>query len=235
MHKVLIVEDDDAAAQALARAIDRYAVEHGCAFQVARCASAMGLDDLPDVDLLFMDIDLPGQNGLDAAIELREHNHTTVLIFVTNLAQYAVRGYAAEALDFIVKPFSYGDFSLRMDRAMHALAQKRQRAVKIQSRGETRIFTTSELVFVEVSGHNLVYYLASGQTVEARSSLAAAAAELTDAGFLKISSGCIINMAHVRGVADAQVTLSDGSSVWISRANKRRCLEEISRYLGGTA
>ncbi len=235
MQKVLIVEDEDAAADALQRCLARYAKERGAAFRVSRCASAVDLEDLADVDLVFMDIDLPGVNGFDAALELRKRNHTTVLIFVTNLAQYAVRGYAAEALDFIVKPFSYGDFALRMDRAMAAMAHKRKRALSVVSHGNTRIFDTSDLVFIEVSGHNLDYHLVGGEKIAVRSSLSAVAKELDEPSFLKISSSCIINMAHVRGVADAQITLSDGSQVWISRANKRRCLEEISRYLGGTA
>ncbi len=235
MHKILIVEDEDVAAEALRRSLERYSREKGQTFAVSHSASALDLDDLSGVDLVFMDIDLPGVNGFDAAIELRKRNHTTVLIFVTNLAQYAVKGYAAEALDFIVKPFSYGDFALRMDRAMVAMGQKRRRAVSVVSRGETRIFDISELVFIEVSGHNLDYHLTGSEMISARSSLKAVTEELADPCLLKISSSCIINMAHVRGVADAQVALSDGSTVWISRANKRRCLEAISRYLGGMA
>ncbi len=65
-----------------------------------------------------MDIDLPGINGMEAAQLLREENATTPLIFVTNLAQYAVKGYQVDALDFMVKPVGYGDFAMRMGRAM---------------------------------------------------------------------------------------------------------------------
>lgn len=235
MYRVLIVEDEDDAAAQLEAAVARYGEMHGETFSVRRLASAMGLDDATDVDLLFMDIELPGTNGLDAAIELRQRNHSTVLIFVTNLAQYAVRGYAADALDFIVKPFSYGDFALRMDRVMHVLHRNAGRSITVVSRGETRIFSASDLVLVEVCGHNVEYLLASGEKFQARSSLSAAEAELGGSPFLRVSSSCVINMGHVRGVRDAEVSLTGGATVWISRANKRRCLEEISRYLGGTA
>ncbi|WP_322154408.1 LytTR family DNA-binding domain-containing protein [Paratractidigestivibacter sp.] len=235
MHRILIVEDEDGAASQLQAAIERYGQANEETFLVARLKSAVGLDDAADVDLLFMDIDLPGGNGLDAAIELRKRNRSTVLVFVTNLAQYAVRGYAAEALDFIVKPFSYGDFALRMDRAMGVLHRCAGRSITVASHGETHIFAASDLICIEVRGHNVEYRLADGQTFLARASLSASEETLGGSPFLRVSSGCVINMGHVRGVNGVEVTLTGGSTVWISRANKRRCLEEISRYLGAGA
>lgn len=237
MYRILVVEDEDDAAATLREAIARYGREHGEQFQVTRLSSALQLDvDSPsDADLIFMDIDLPGEDGLSAAIELRESDPTTPLIFVTNLAQYAVRGYRANALDFIVKPFTYGAFAMRMDRAMEVMRRAARRSVTVRSHDGLRIIALSDLVFVDVNGHNLAYHLADGSTFSARDSLSHALEALGGAPFLRISSGCVINMGHVRGVHDAEVTLSSGDVVWISRANKRRCLEEISRFLGSGA
>ena len=61
-------------------------------------------------DIVLMDIELPGLNGMDAAEKLRRIDKNVVLIFITNMAQFAVRGYAVDAMDFIVKPVSYYDF-----------------------------------------------------------------------------------------------------------------------------
>lgn len=236
MYRVLIVEDEEADAGRLRDAIERYGREHGETFAVGRIRSTLELDEGADSpDLIFMDIELPGQNGMDAALELRCRDRSTPLIFVTNLAQYAVRGYEADALDFIVKPYTYGAFALRMDRAMQIMRRRVGRSITVRSREGLRLFPASSLVSVEVSGHNLVYTLDDGTSFPARNSLSRAEEELGGSPFLRVSSGCIINMGHVRGVRDSQVTLSNGTTVWISRANKRRCLEEIARYLGGGA
>lgn len=237
MYKILIVEDEPAAADGLRACIERYGSEHGEQFQVSWAKSALELDlDAPaGADLIFMDIDLPGENGLDSAIELRRHDRTTPLVFVTNLAQCAVRGYQADALDFIVKPYTYGAFAMRMDRAMEVMRRAARRSVTVRSHDGLRIVAVSDLVFVDVNGHNLTYHLADGSSFSARDSLSHAAEGLGGAPFLRVSSGCLINMGHVRGVRDAEVTLTGGERVWISRANKRRCLEEISRYLGSGA
>lgn len=236
MYHILIVEDEEAAADALRAALARYGEERGERFDVTWATSPLAVDEQAGpFDLIFMDIDMPGMNGMEAAEELREHDHTTPLIFVTNLAAYAVHGYAVDALDFIVKPFTYGDFHLRMERAMRAMKRDEGRTITVRPREGVRIFRDRDLVFVDVREHTMMYHLADGDVFGVRGSLRAVETELGGEPFLKISSGCIINMAHVCGVRDAGVTLSTGDVVWISRANKRRCLEAITAYLGGAA
>lgn len=234
-YSVLMVEDEQEAADTLRAALVRYGEERRVSFQVRWARSAAELDDARGADVIFMDIELPGQNGMDAALELRKRDQTTPLVFVTNLAQYAVRGYQAQALDFIVKPFTYYDFALRMDRAMQAMRRNVARTITVRNREGVRVFSARDLVYVELEGHDLVYHLADGSTARCRGSISAAEKALGGSPFLKVSSGCIVSMAHVRGVCDAAVTLSTGDVAWISRANKRRCLEAIANYLGGDA
>jgi len=237
MHRILIVEDEDAAAQALRQAVERFGAEHGETFQVTRLSSAVDLDEHVSTahDLIFLDIELPGQNGMDAAFDLRAHDTSTPIVFVTNLAQYAVHGYAVNALDFIVKPFTYEDFALRMERAMRVVRQRSGRTLTVRGRDGLRVFDASQLVFVDMSGHDLVYHLEGGETVSVRGSMRRLEGELGGSPFLRISSGCIVNMGHVRGIADAALTLSTGDVVWASRANKRAVLEAIATYLGSGA
>lgn len=234
MYRILIVEDELDAATALRNAIERYGKEHDEQFQIGWMRNTIDLDR-PAFDLIFMDIDLGVENGMEDAEEIRKFDTKTPIIFVTNLAQYAVRGYQVNALDFIVKPFTYGSFSLRMDRAMEVMRRQSDRTITVHARDGISLFSASDLVRVWVRGHNVNYELSGGRTVVARGSLSETEKMLGGAPFLRISSGCIINMAHVRGVHEAAVTMSDKSVCYISRANKRRCLEEISRYLGGGA
>ena len=232
-YSVLMVEDEREAADALRAALERYGQERDVRFQVRWAQSAAELDDAQGADVIFMDIELPGQNGMDAALELREHDQATPLIFVTNLAQYAVRGYQAQALDFIVKPFTYYDFALRMDRAMQVVRRDAGRTITVRERDGVTVFSSRELVYVELEGHDLAYHLTDGRTARCRGSISSAEKALGGSPFLKVSAGCIVSMAHVRGVRDAAITLSTGDVVWASRANKRRCLEAIADYLGG--
>ncbi len=67
-----------------------------------------------DYDIVFMDIELPGINGMEAAHRLREIDQQVILIFVTNMAQFAVKGYEVDALDYIIKPAQYGPLSIKL-------------------------------------------------------------------------------------------------------------------------
>ena len=68
-------------------------------------------------DIVFMDIELPGADGLETSKLLREKDQNVILIFITNMAQYAVDGYLVDAMDFIVKPVSYPNLLLKIQRA----------------------------------------------------------------------------------------------------------------------
>lgn len=81
-----------------------------------------GLDILskymPIYDIIFIDIEVPYVNGLKGAEKIRELDSVVILVFITNLKQYALKGYEVDAMDFLVKPISYTAFSTMMSRIM---------------------------------------------------------------------------------------------------------------------
>lgn len=236
MYRVLIVEDADAEAIALEGCLARYAEEHGGQFQTRRLRSAVEfLEGSHPADLVFMDIDLPGSTGMEAAEALREYDQETPLVFVTNLAQYAVHGYAVDALGFIVKPISYGDFTLCMDRVMRALQRSRRQTLTVPTRDGVRVVNVADLVSIDARGHDATYHLAGGGALTQRATLSSIARQLEELGtpFVNVSASCLVNMAHIRRIHGDEVELSDGSSAFFSRGKKRAALERIADYLGG--
>lgn len=237
MLRVLMLEDTPAEAEALRGHVERYASEHGLEVSVAWLTNALDyLEDRPAADLIFMDIDMPGINGLDAAHQLREYDAVTPLVFVTNLAQYAVRGYEVEALDFCVKPVSYAALSRCMDRALRTIQRNASRAMQVKTRDGLQLFSASDLLYVETRGHDVAYHVAGeAEPFVTRDSLKRVEGELANLPFVRLSSGAIANMAHVRRVRGDEVTLSDGTTLYMSRARKREAQAAIATYLGGGA
>ncbi len=66
----------------------------------------------PEYGVIIFDIDMPGMNGMDTARKIREMDEKVVILFVTNIAQYAINGYEVEAVEYILKPIGYFDFAL---------------------------------------------------------------------------------------------------------------------------
>lgn len=235
MWQIAIVEDDIEAAATLREYILRYGKEYNQDFNVVHFENAVQFSAAKrDVDLIFMDIDMPGINGMEAAGLLRTYDEQTPLIFVTNLAQYAVRGYEVDALDFIVKPVSYYHFSMRMDKALRVMQRNVHSQIKIVMRTGTIAVPYTDLIYVETINHDLVYHLVNPAESETRvrGSLSKLEKELADGPFLRISSGCIVNLDHVRSIQAGALHMSNGETLYASRAKKREVLDTFTDYLG---
>lgn len=233
MYRTLIVEDEPEEARRLSELITRYGNMHRKQFQITRISSAMEmLSDKSRYDLCFLDIDLPGINGMEAAQLLRVYDEATPIIFVTNLAKYAVKGYEVNALGFIVKPATYGSLSMNLDRALRTIDQNAGRSVMIPTDDGLRVIPFSSIVFVEVTGHRLTYHL-EGETLEARGSLGQLESDLANAPIVRVSKSCVANMDKVLLVRNDRLQMSSGDHLHISRTRKREVVDAVTDYLGG--
>lgn len=236
MHRILIIEDSDEAANTLQSHIDRYAAETGIECSVTRKISAFDLagGDEAHYDLIFLDIELPGINGMEAAESMREHDPETPIIFVTNLAQYAVHGYAVDALDFVVKPVEYYDFKLRMDKAMRKIWRTEQRSLSIPTDSGFRVVSVTDIAYIDVANHDLAYHLANGETIIVRGTLSKTESSLDGTTFVRISNNCLANMAHIKEIKGTDIHMANGDVIYFSRSRRKPALETIARYLGGS-
>ena len=233
MYRMLIVEDTPAEADLLRGHLQRYASEKNLSFSIETLSSALEFINSRHVaDLIFMDIDMPGINGMEAAEVLRTYDAETPLVFVTNLAQYAVRGYSVDAVDFVVKPVEYGDFAMRMDRAMRAVARNAARALALPTADGMRVIAQRDITYVDLIKHDVRYHLVDGTELRERGSLRAAEQRLDSQSFLRISSGCLVNMARVERIGRESVTVAGGAELFYSRSQRKRALETLANYVG---
>ena len=136
MVNIAIVEDDAQQAVQLETALKRYSEEFRTPLKTAVFYNAMSFlgKYTAEYDIIFMDILMPMMNGMDAARILREKDEKVMVIFVTNMQQYAIQGYEVGAFDFILKPVSYPEFKLKFTRALSKLMpQKKAASVLIKS------------------------------------------------------------------------------------------------------
>lgn len=232
MINVAIVEDKKTEQERLCGFIDRFSMESGEKFETKVFTDALSfLDGYKGYNLVFMDIEMPFMNGMDAALKLRKIDTQAVLIFVTNMAQYAVKGYEADALDFIVKPVSYSDFSFKMKRAMHSISVRRPKEIVIASKDGLYRVSQEEFLYVEVKGHNLTYHLTDGRVVEARGKLSDAEELLKVFGCLRCHNSYLLNPRHINIVKDYTVEIQ-GEELPISHPRKKQFMQELTAWYG---
>lgn len=234
MYRTLIVEDEAAEAERLSAFVRRYGDAHDTSFQITWIKSAMEmLSDKAHYDLVLLDIDLPGISGMEAAQLMRVYDESTPIIFVTNLAKYAVKGYEVGAMGFIVKPVTWGNLSMNLDRALRAIRQNAGRSVMVPTEDGMRVIPFSSIVCVEVTGHRLSYHLEGGELLEARGSLGQLEEELAGAPVVRVAKSCVVNMDKITLVRPQDLQMVTGECVHVSRTRKREVIDAVTDYLGG--
>mgnify|MGYP006071041167 CR=1 FL=1 len=233
MLDILIVEDSDRDAAVLEEYLARYAAETGVQIHAERCTQAVSLLEnyRARYAVIFMDIELPLMNGMEAARKLRELDRTVILIFITNMAQFACEGYGVDALDFVVKPVSYPDFRMKFSRAVSRIDAAAEREYTIRVAGGVRRVRLQDIRYVEVDRHAVLYHL-EGEVVESRDTLAAVEERLRPAHFLRCAKSFLVNPRYITRVEGSEIRLGD-EVVYISGNRRKAFLQEFAAWMSG--
>lgn len=233
--KVAVVEDDEAASRSLAEKIERYAGEkgHSIAVSVFSDAYFFLMNYKSDYDVIFFDIEMPGMNGMEAAKKVREQDAGVIIVFVTNLAQYAVAGYEVAAFDFILKPVTYPGFQMKFDRVCKELAHRLDdHSIYIGNRTQTRKVRVSDIYYVEVKNHDLIFHAADGAVVM-RGTMAEMEQRLAPYHFVRCNSYYLVNLRYVDALHGDRLIVN-GDELRISQSRRQAFLTEFARYTGGS-
>lgn len=232
MIRIAIVDDEKECSDALAAFIKRYFGEVGEEYSLVVFGD--GIDFISSYkngyDLVFMDIKMKCLNGLDAAAELRKIDRSVVLVFVTQMIQYAVKGYEVNAFDFIVKPVDYYSFEMKMTRIINGLKQRRTVSIVVSQYNSAQVLSLSEIYYVEVYGHNVTYHTKQG-VVKGRGSLAELEGKLFPVYFRSCHRCFLVNMAYVTEMGDSYVKVG-GDKVPLSRLKKKEFFGMLANYFG---
>ena len=233
MIRIAIVDDEREAIEKLQTMIERFGEETDTEMDVLPFVDVLSFlnNYQANFDIVFMDIEMPDVNGLKAAELIREKDHSTLLIFETNMGQMAAMGYAVEAFDFIVKPFSYETFRSKMNRVRHHLDRNRESNVAFQSNGARIAMTAREIRYLEVNNHSLIFHTESGN-YPTYGTLAEWRERLEPLGFASCNSCYLVNLRYVRKIEKFTVTVGS-EELQISRPRKKSFLQALNQYIGG--
>jgi DNA-binding LytR/AlgR family response regulator len=231
--KVAVAEDEQANRNHIENCLRRFEEEQGIKIELDLFASASEMLEgfTPRYDVIFLDIMMPGINGMKAAKKIRTIDQQVILVFITNIAQYAIKGYEVGALDFILKPLSYESFAMKLARIVKQVEKNTDKSIVLTVNDELRKISVSELYYVEVVNHQLIYHLAE-EEIRCRGSLKSVEESLTEFGFTKCNSGYLVNLQHVRAIKENFVTVGP-YSLQISRARKKEFAQKVADYIGG--
>lgn len=228
MIKAVIVEDKKSEADVLKEYLARFGEETGEQVTVEWFCSA---DKFlykynGGYDVCFMDIEMPGINGMDAARKLRKIDGSVALIFVTNLAQFAICGYEVDALDYFLKPVKYYDLKLRMERVRKmCAASESMRMVSVD--GGTNYIGLRDVTYIESDNHVLKYHTFSGVYTSRDISMKQAENNYRQYGFARCNVCYLVNLRYCTAVRENTAVVG-GEELAVSRAKRKEFLKALS-------
>ncbi len=229
MIHIAVVEDDQNYADQIMSYLDRFAQENQLDIRTQCFRDGMEIAEgyTPVYDVILLDIEMPLLDGMSTAEHIRQKDPDVILIFITNLAQYAIRGYSVNALDYVLKPVGYAAFAMKLQKACRILAGRETRYVLLTDEQESRRISVSNIRYIEVADHQLIYHTTAGDFFQF-GTLRKLEDEL-GGGFARCNHCYLLNLAYVDGIREDCVLLG-ADTLKISRAKKKQFMQMLSDY-----
>ena len=174
-------------------------------------------------DLLLLDIEMPGMDGVTLARKLRKYNETIQIVFVTGYSDYISEGYDVSALHYLMKPVKKEKLQEVLSRAADRI-QKNERMLTLEVSGELVRVPVHEISYLDVSQNYVTVHAKKEYTV--KRALAEFDKEL-DERFFRAGRACIINLTMVQRVTKTEVYLTGGIAVPLPRGMDKQISQAI--------
>lgn len=222
MIKVAFCDDDLSVLNEISVLLDQYRVDRNK--EIAYTAFNSPLELMAEiekgmrVDILFLDVIMPGENGIDVAKEIREYDNNVKIIFLTSSAEFAVQSYTVGAYFYQLKPIWKESFERLMDSVISECKKEQQSGLILRCKnGITRI-ELDKLEYCEVIGRTLLFHMDNGSVFERNGSLDELCEQLTQyKNFLRPHRSFLVNMDYIQNISYRAVSMSSLTEIPIPR------------------
>ena len=233
MIRVAFCDDDQSVLSDMSVLLERYRTEHSQ--EIVYTVFHSPLELLAEfsrgmsVDILFLDVIMPGENGINTAREIRQYDSNVKIIFLTSSAEYAVESYKVDAWFYQMKPVCEESFFKLMDSVVEECSKARQSSLIVRCKNGIMRIDLEKLQYCEVMGRTLVFHMNSGKMLESIGSLDKLCGELAQyENFLRPHRSFLVNMEYILSISGRAITMDDHTEIPVPHG---KASEIKSRYL----
>ena len=235
MLQIAICDDESYYREKLQRLVQAYLDRHHLSGVISFFASGEEFlsqsENNVKYDIVFMDISMNELNGIETAMRMRSFHSDTHLVFVTAFMDYALEGYKANAIRYIMKDSP----DVSVEECMDAILQ-RMRTARVAfsfTEGERKLYTDN-ILYIESSKHKSIFHYMETDLIHYQlySRLDAVEQKLSGYGFLRIHKSYLVNMKHICRINNYTAYLDTGAELPIPRSRFRAAKEAFVTYKG---
>lgn len=180
--------------------------------------------------VLFQDVYLEDESGIEVAKSVKELSPDTQVIFVTSSVDHAIDAFKVQATDYLVKPCSEADIIKAFARVSVKMNTKYSVPVVINTGKEIHVFHSEKVIRIESDRHYTVIYCTNNRTERLLINFSYVA-ELFGNKFIEIRRGLLVNPRFIEKISGINVILTDGSSYILPKAKKDAVTAKYIEYI----
>ena len=232
MIKIAVAEDDLQYANQLKQYMAQFEKDFGQKLDVTYYVDGADLvkDYQNQYEVLLLDIEMTKMDGMTTARHIREVDAEVMILFITNMAQYAIHGYEVDAMDYILKPIQYFPFSKRLERALGRLKKQEKRYLIIPVKGGTKKIEIHDIFYVESQRHNITVHTKT-EAFTFPATMREMEEKLLEYHFFRCNKGYLVSLNHVDSIVDGCAVVN-GAHLLISRGRKNEFMEALAEFMG---
>lgn len=182
------------------------------------------------IDILFLDIQMRGTDGMETARKLRERRFRGYLIFITVLREMVFQSFEVQAYDYLLKPINTAAFEKTMERLLGSMLNAEKASLLIQKGYESRIISQEDIVYCEIIDRKIYLNLASSEVVDYYDRIENLEGRL-NTGFFRCHRSYLINLKYLRGYKNGTAYMAGGKEIPVSRLRSREFSNVILQYM----
>lgn len=233
MLKIAFCDDDLEILKELGILLDKYKKERDedltCTVFQSPLELLAAIEKGFSFDILFLDILMPGENGIETAKEIRQYDNNMKIIFLTSSPEFAVQSYTVGAYFYQLKPVWEESFFRLMDAVLAECEKKKKNSLILRSKdGITRI-DLQQLEYCEVLGRKLLFHLENGVVLESAGSLDDLAGQLMQySNFFRPHRSFLVNMEYIQNISSRSIKMVNDAEIPIPHG---KCSEIKNTYM----